>query len=116
MDDEVALILRECPEFVPAYLALVHEADGEPGAAAVLAEFADYVADLAGTVERSLPLLERCLVGVEKLARSSEDAEDLVVWSFFDALSADDVRRVEPWLGRQTRALVDDADRSGTFR
>jgi hypothetical protein len=116
MESEVALILRGCPEFAPAYLALVQEADGEPGAAAVLAEFAAYVATVAGVVERSLPLLERCLVGVEEVARRSEDAEELVVWSFFDALSADDVRRLEPWLGSHTRTLLDDADRGDIFR
>jgi hypothetical protein len=47
---------------------------------------------------------------VEKVAETSEDAEELIVWSFFDNLSPDDVRRLDPWLGPATRALVDEAD------
>jgi hypothetical protein len=110
IDIEVAQVLEGAPEFVDRYLELVESADGDPGAPAVFAELADYVAGLAAEVERFRPTLERCLAGVEKVATTSEDAEELVVWSFFDSLSPDDLRRIETWLGPRTRALLDDAD------
>jgi hypothetical protein len=110
IDDEVGLVLEVAPEFTDRYLDLVAAADGDPGAAATFVELADYVAGLATAVERFRPSLVRCLAGVEKVAETSEDAEELIVWSFFDNLSPDDVRRLDPWLGPATRALVDEAD------
>jgi hypothetical protein len=110
MDDEVAQLLERAPEFGDRYRELVAWADGDPGAAAVFAELADYVAGLVAEVERSRPSLERCLAGVEEVAGRSPDAEELVVWSFFEGLSPDDVRRLGPWLGPRTRALLDEVD------
>jgi|HubBroStandDraft_1064217.scaffolds.fasta_scaffold1189051_1 hypothetical protein len=111
MDDEVAQLLERAPEFGDRYRELVAWADGDPGAAAVFAELADYVAGLVAEIERSRPTLERCLAGLEEVAGRSPDAEELVVWSFFDGLSPDDVGRLHPWLGPRTRALLDEADR-----
>jgi len=112
IDDETAEVLERAPEFADRYRELVESADDDPGAPAVFAELADFVAGLVAEVERFRPTLERCLAGVEKVAEGSPDAEDLVVWSFFDNLSPDDVRHLEPWLGPCTRALLDEADQS----
>lgn len=102
IDDEVGLVLERVPEFTGRYLDLVAAADGDPGAAAAFVELADYVAGLAEAVERFRPPLLRCLAGVEAVAETSENAEELIVWSFFDNLSPDDVRRLDPWLGPAT--------------
>jgi hypothetical protein len=108
---EVQQVLLGAPTFVDRYRELVDAADGDPGAAAVFAELADFVAELMEEWERVVPTLELCLAGVEKVAAGSPDAEELVVWSFFDNLSPDDVRRLQPWLGPRTRALLDEVDR-----
>jgi hypothetical protein len=110
IDDEVTQVLDSAPEFTDRYLELVRAADGDPGASAVFAELAEYVAGLVGELDHVRPRLERCLAGVEKVAASSDDAEELVIWSFFDNLSPDDVGRLEPWLGPRTRALLDEVD------
>jgi hypothetical protein len=109
-ESEVSHVLEGTPGFADRYLELVEWADGDPGGAAVFAELADYVAALLAELEHFRPTLERCLAGVEKVAEYSEDAEELVIWSFFDNLSPDDVRRLEPWLGPRTRALLDEVD------
>jgi len=44
------------------------------------------------------------------VAETSENAAELVVWSFLDNLSPDDVSRLDRWLGPCTRTLLDDAD------
>jgi len=108
IDDEVQLLLDEAPEFRPRYLDLVEAADDHPGAAATFVELADYVAGLAQAVEEFRPALVRCLSAVEKVAESSADAEELIIWSFFDNLSPDDVRRLDVWIGPRTRSLLDD--------
>jgi hypothetical protein len=110
IDDEVVVVLEGAPGFMDRYLELVESADGDPGAAATFVELADYVAHLAAAVERVGPPLVGCLEALEKVAETSDDAEELIVWSFFDNLSPDDVRRLEPWLGPLTRSLLDDAD------
>jgi hypothetical protein len=110
IDDEVALVLAAAPGFVDRYLELVHSTDGDPGAAATFAELADYVAGLVAVVEDVRPTLVRCLTAVETVAETSEEAEDLIVWSFFDNLSPDDVRRLHRWIGPRTRSLLDQAD------
>jgi len=110
MDDEVTLVLEAAPEFVDRYLDLVETADGDPAAAATFTELADFVAGLVAEIERFRPSHEHCLAAVERVAETSDDAEDLVVWSFFDNLSPDDIRRLERWMGPRTRALLDDAD------
>jgi hypothetical protein len=110
IDDEVTQVLEGAPEFTDRYLELVRAADGDPGAAAVFAELAEYVAGLVGQLEQVRPRLERCLAGVERVVETSDEAEELVIWSFFDNLSPDDVGRLEPWLGPRTRALLDEVD------
>ena len=109
---EVGLLLERAPEFTDRYLDLVSTCDGDPGAAATFVELADYVAGLAEAVERFRPTLVGCLSAVEAVAERSENAEELIVWSFFDNLSPDDVSRLDPWLGPRTRTLIDEADRS----
>ncbi len=111
-DPEVELVLERAPGFIDRYLELVDGADGDPGAAAAFVELADYAAGLAEGVERFRPSLVGCLAAVEAVAESSENAEELIVWSFFDNLSPDDISRLDPWLGPRTRLLVDEADRS----
>jgi hypothetical protein len=113
-DAEVGLVLDGAPEFTDRYRELVDAADGDPGAAAAFVELADYVSGLAEAVEQFRPALVRCLSAIETVAETSEDAEELIVWCFFDNLSPDDVRRLEPWLGPHTRSLLDGADFSLT--
>jgi hypothetical protein len=111
IDGDLGLVLEAAPEFADRYLDLVEAADGDPGAVAAFVELAEYVAALVAQIERYRPALERCLAGVERVAESSEDAEELILWAFFENLSLDDVRRLGPWLGPRTRALLDEADR-----
>ncbi|HEY5252127.1 MAG TPA: hypothetical protein VIJ09_10710 [Acidimicrobiales bacterium] len=112
IDDEVVLVLDHAPEFTDRYLELVEAADGDPGAPATFVELADYVAGLATALEQFRPALVHCLDAIEKVAQSSENAEELVVWSFFENLSPDDLRRLDLWLGPHTRSLLDEADHS----
>ena len=112
IDDEVVLVLDQAPEFTDRYLGLVESADGDPGAAATFVELADYVAGLVAALAQFRPALMHCLGAIEKVAESSENAEELVVWSFFENLSPDDVRRLDLWLGPRTRSLLDEADYS----
>ena len=114
LEEEVELVLETVPGFRDRYLALVEAADGDPGAAVVLADLADYTGLLVAEMERVRPALADCLAAVERVAALSDGAEELVVWSFFDNLSPDDLRRLEPWIGPRTRSLLDDADRQGT--
>ena len=109
-DREVARVLEAVPEFVDRYLTLVEMGDGEPGPGTVFDELADYLAGVLAGVGPFLPTLERCLAAVEEVAAHSPDADELVVWSFFDNLSPDDVRLLRPWLGPRTRALLDEVD------
>jgi len=110
IESEVALVLERAPDFGGRYLEMVDQADGDPGAAAAFVELADYVAGLAAGVERFRPALVRCLTAIECVAETSEIAEELVVWSFFDNLSPDDISRLDRWLGPRTRTLLDDAE------
>src|SRR5580704_13315981 len=104
IDDEVAAILDLVPEFQDRYLELVASADDDPGAAAVMADLGEFTAALLAEIERSRPALERCLAAVEQVADTSDDAEELVVWSFLESFSPDDVRLLRRWLGPRTRA------------
>lgn len=113
IDPDVAVLLESAPELTDRYLALVEDVDGDPGAVALFAELADYVSGLVGEVERHRPSLLRCLAGVEAVARVSEDAEELIVWAFFDNLSPDTCRRLGAWLGPRTRSLLDEVDHAG---
>ena len=106
MQPELVTILEAAPEFAPRYLELVAAVDGDPGPAAAFAELADFAAELAVTIDRYRPALTRILAGVEEVADRSADAEELVGWAFLDALSPDDLRRLEPWFGPATRAVL----------
>jgi hypothetical protein len=112
IDEDVSTVLRAAPEFADRYLKLVEAADGDPGAPVTFTELADFVAGLVAEVERLGPVLVRCLEGVETVAAVSPDAEELIAWSFFDNLSPDDLRRLGPWFGPRTRALLEDVERA----
>ena len=107
-------MLEAVPEFVERFTHLVEAADGDPGAPAAFCELADFVASLLSSHGPSDTVLIRCLAAVEQVARESDDAEDLVGWSFLDSLCPEDLRRVTPWLGPLTLALVDELE-AGSF-
>jgi hypothetical protein len=96
MEEEIEFVLAEAPEFLALYRKLVIDADGHPGAAATFAELARYVTWLLDEAERSHISLTRCLDAVEKVVKTSENAEDLVVWSFFEGLGNRDVPPPKP--------------------
>jgi hypothetical protein len=104
---EVTAVLEEVPEFVDRVLDLAQAADGDPGAPAVFCELADFVASLVTQQDRSAHLLSRCLACVERVARESEDAEELVAWCFLDSLCPEDLKDLGPWLGPRTGAMAD---------
>lgn len=106
LDPEVMPVLLAVPELAPTYLRLVQAADGDPGAAAVLEELADFVADLLGEVRHHHDVLERCLGAVEEVAASSADASELVTWSFLDSLAPDERAALGRFLGPRARALA----------
>jgi hypothetical protein len=108
LDEEVSVVLDASPGFVPRYLELVAAADGDPGGAATFTELADYVAGLAGEIERSGSVLARCLDGVESVVRRGVDGAELVAWAFLDSLSPDDRLRLSGWLGPRTRGLLEE--------
>lgn len=103
---EVATVLEAVPEFKERFCDLVEEADGDPGGGAAFTELAEFVASLLARPRPSLAVLSRCLAGVEQVARESEDADELVVWSFLDRLSPDDLKTIFPWLGPCTRDIA----------
>lgn len=103
----MAIVLEAVPEFVGRYLELVELADDDPGAAEAFCELAEFVAELASGVERYRPVLTRCLAAVEQVACGSDDAEELVGWSFLDYLSLDARRMLLPWLGPSTLAVLE---------
>ena len=111
LDPDVATVLEWAPGFAERYLEMVAVCDGDPGAPAVFGELADYVAQLAEEMERTRPRLVACMAAVEAVAVASQDAEELVGWSFLDALDPADVRRVRPWMGPQTAAIHRGMDR-----
>jgi hypothetical protein len=110
MDPDVALLLRRVPEFADRYLVLVEEADGDPGTAATLGELADFAVELALQLEELRPVLDRLMAMVEELSATSDDGGDLVAGAFLDSLSPDDLRRLRPWFGRATWAILDELD------
>jgi hypothetical protein len=105
--EEVATVLAAVPEFLGRYLELVELADDDPGAAEAFSELAEFVAELASGVEQYRPVLTRCLAAVEEVASSSEDAEELVGWSFLDYLSLDARQTLLGWLGPGTLAILE---------
>jgi hypothetical protein len=109
-DEEAALLLRHFPELADRYLALVEEADTDPEAPAALAELAEYAAELAQRADGAGAVLVRLMAGVEALSARSPEAEELVAGAFLDYLSPDDLRRLTPWMGSATRAVLDDLE------
>lgn len=109
MDPEISLLLRRVPEFTDRYLSLVEEADGDPGTATVLGELAEFAAIVASQLEQLRPVLDRLMGAVEELSATA-DSGDLVAGAFLDSLSPDDLRRLRPWFGRVTWAILDELD------
>lgn len=99
---EVATILEAVPEFVDRYLELVEAVDGDPGAPATFTELADYLAAAGSGPGVSAAVVARCMSAIEKVARESNDAEELVGWAFLDSLSPEDRAHLGPWLGPRT--------------
>ncbi|HAM01121.1 MAG TPA: hypothetical protein DCQ30_02675 [Acidimicrobiaceae bacterium] len=110
MDPDVAVLLRRVPEFTDRYLLLVEQADGDPGTPATLGELADFAAELALQLEGLRPVLDRLMAMVEELSASADGGGDLVAGAFLDSLSPDDLRRLRPWFGRATWAILDDLE------
>lgn len=106
-DPEVVTVLLAVPELVPAYLELAGAADDDPGPAAVFEALADLVVELLADARSSGAVLARCLRAVEEVAGSSVDAEELIAWSFLDALGPAERVALAPLLGPATRALAD---------
>jgi hypothetical protein len=107
MPEASAALLRAVPEFGERYMELVEQADGHPGEEEALSEFAAFVEELASGLEQFRPVLSRCFAAVEQVAGSSDDAEELVGWSFLDYLSIDARRAVLPWLGPNTLGVLE---------
>ena len=93
---EVATVLAAVPEFLDRYLELVRLETTTRAQQQAFCELADFVAELASGVEQYRPVLTRCLAAVEEVASSSDDAEELVGWSFLDYLSLDARRTAAP--------------------
>jgi len=104
---EVTTLIEAVPEFLGRYIELVQLADDDPGSTETFCEIADFVEELTVGLEQFRPLLTRCLAAVEEVASTSDDAEELVGWSFLDYLSADTRRIVLPWLGPRTLAVLE---------
>jgi hypothetical protein len=105
--NEVKTLLREVPEFADRYLDLVEAADGLPGENEAFCALAEFVSELAVGLENFRPVLTRCLGAVEQVASTSEDAEELIGWSFLDYLSLDARRALLPWFGPRTFAMLE---------
>ena len=113
MLDDIAPVQRvidAAPGFRARLLTVVEAADGDPGLPAVLTEFAGYVAELAGRMERLGPELASCLAAVEHAARRSDEDAEVVAWAFLDSLSPDERTRLAPWFGPRTQALAAEVD------
>jgi len=108
--EEVAELLRALPEFADRYLELVDDADDLPGAEATFTELADYVEALAFGVENLRPILLRCLDAVERVASTSEDAEELIGWSFLDELSIEARSVLLPYFGPDTLEILESVE------
>jgi hypothetical protein len=106
-EPEVAVVLREVPQFAGRYVALAGQADGDPGAAAVFEELADFAGELLRVLGGAQPCLARLLGAVEEVASTSADAEELVGGAFLDNLGPDELRLLERSMGPATRAIRD---------
>jgi hypothetical protein len=86
----------------------------------VFTELADFVSSRLTAIEADRPVLERALGAIEMVAdgpdgQDGQDGQDghpaeLIGYAFLDSLSPDDRRRIQPWLGPRTRALLDELD------
>ena len=106
-EEEVRRVLEAVPEFVSRYLELVADADDHPGAEQTFTELADYVSELARALTTFGPVVQRCFDAVELVAESSDDAEELIGWSFLDNLSVDARQGLLPWFGPRTLAILE---------
>jgi hypothetical protein len=114
-DDEVRVVLEAVPEFVSRYLELVAEADDEPGPDQTFTELAEYVSELARGFERFSPVLQRCFAAIEQVAETSDDAEDLIGWSFLDYVSLEARRAMLPWFGPRTLAILEAVEEPDSY-
>ena len=107
----MAVLLHQLPEFETAYLDLVAAFDDAPGGAAVFTELADFVSSRLTAIEADRPVLERALGAIEMVADGQDgESVELIGYAFLDSLSPDDRRRIQPWLGPRTAALLDELD------
>ena len=110
-DRAVAVVLHQVPEFETAYLDLVTAFDDAPGGPAVFTELADFVASRLAWMEADRPVLERTLRAIELVAGTQDrESAELVGYAFLDSLSPIDRDRIRPWLGPQTRSLLDELE------
>ncbi len=107
-------LLRRLPEFLAAYHDLVDACGDDPGEALVLIELADFVAERlslleteADAVRRALGTIEAC---IDALDPEDQGALETLAGAFFDSFSPEDYRRLVPWLGPASRALVEEMD------
>jgi len=113
---EILELIRGVPAFVARYLDLIEQDDGLPGSEVAFTEFADFVSELASdpTPSPGPPTgLAECMRAIEKVAATSEDAEDLIGWSFLDYLSLDARRAILPVLGPVTRKILETVEEPG---
>jgi hypothetical protein len=104
--EEVRVLLEEAPEFACRYLELVEAADDDPGPAAAFGELAEFVAGLVTKAGASPAVAARCMAGVERVARESDDADELVGYAFLDSLCEDDLERISHLAGPSTRMVA----------
>jgi hypothetical protein len=112
-DPDVITVLLTVPELAPTYLRLAALADDDPGAAALFGEMADQLTELLARGRGDWPIVSRILQAVEHTAATSLDAEELVVWSFLDALSPTVLGTIRSRLGPATVRLLEDVDEPG---
>jgi hypothetical protein len=114
------------PEFAPAYVDLVEACGDDPGEPLVLVELADFIADRLAAVEtetdvlrRAAAAVEACVAGVDPsvsaFAPDDGGVLEMVAGAFFDSFSPEDRRRLLPWLGPGSRALLETLDAPGTM-
>jgi hypothetical protein len=106
LNADVEAVLEEVPEFVDRYLELVEAVDGDPGPAATFSELADFVAMLIAQSEIPTEVLGRCVFALERVARESDEAEEVVGGAFLDSLCPEDLEQLSPLLGPCTLALA----------
>jgi hypothetical protein len=103
---EVVQLLLAVPELACRYLELAEDTDDDPGAAGAFAALADLLTDALDDAHRPRDLVPRALAAVERTARHAAEAEELVAWSFLDALPPDTYDQLAPSFGPATRRLA----------